>query len=123
MKKTVFTAPMAALLLLSCAQAPQEKGKEITYTPQAPYNPPTYVCYKAPAPIKIDGKMSPEEWDAIPWTTDFVDIEGDKRPKPLLQLFDYPVVGVDAMLPNGKDIKFELYPEYQIGRASCRERV
>ncbi|MCS2889636.1 hypothetical protein [Parabacteroides faecis] len=59
MKKTVFTAPMAALLLLSCAQAPQEKGKEITYTPQAPYNPPTYVCYKAPAPIKIDGKLSP----------------------------------------------------------------
>ena len=85
MKKTVLTAPIAALLLLSCAEAPQEKGKEITYTPQAAYNPPTYVCYKAPAPIKIDGKLSPEEWDAIPWTTDFVDIEGDKRPKPLLQ--------------------------------------
>lgn len=29
-------------------------------------------------------------------------------------MFDYPVVGVDAMLPNGKDIKFELYPEYQL---------
>lgn len=43
------------------------------------------MCYKAPAPIKIDGKLSPEEWDAIPWTNDFVDIEGDKRPKPLLQ--------------------------------------
>lgn len=85
MKKTVLTAPIAALLLLSCAEAPQEKGKEITYTPQTAYNPPTYVCYKAPAPIKIDGKLSPEEWDAIPWTTDFVDIEGDKRPKPLLQ--------------------------------------
>ena len=68
MKKTVLTAPIAALLLLSCAEAPQEKGKEITYTPQAAYNPPTYVCYKAPAPIKIDGKLSPEEWDAIPWT-------------------------------------------------------
>ena len=68
MKKTVLTAPIAALLFLSCAEAPQEKGKEITYTPQAAYNPPTYVCYKAPAPIKIDGKLSPEEWDAIPWT-------------------------------------------------------
>lgn len=43
MKKTVLTAPIAALLLLSCAEAPQEKGKEITYTPQAAYNPPTYV--------------------------------------------------------------------------------
>ena len=48
--------------------------------PQPPFNPPTYVCYKAPAPIKIDGKLSPGEWDAIPWTSDFVDIEGDKRP-------------------------------------------
>ncbi len=85
MKKTVFIAPMAALLLLSCVQAPKEEGKEITYTPAAPYNPPTYVCYKAPARIKIDGKLSPEEWDAIPWTSSFVDIEGDKRPTPLLQ--------------------------------------
>ena len=85
MKKTVFIAPMAALLLLSCAQAPKEEAKEITYTPAAPYNPSTYVCYKAPAQIKIDGKMSPEEWDAIPWTSSFVDIEGDKRPKPTLQ--------------------------------------
>ena len=35
MKKTVFTAPMAALLLLSCAQAPQDKGKEIrTFMPR-----------------------------------------------------------------------------------------
>ncbi|MCD8270602.1 MAG: carbohydrate-binding family 9-like protein [Parabacteroides sp.] len=85
MKKTILTAPVAALLLLSCTQVPLEKGKEITYTPQAPYNPPTYVYYKTPAPIKIDGKLSPEEWDAIPWTTDFVDIEGDKRLAPLLQ--------------------------------------
>ena len=53
--------------------------------PQPPFNPPTYVCYKAPAPIKIDGKLSPGEWDAIPWTTDFVDIEGDKRPAPHFQ--------------------------------------
>ncbi len=58
---------------------------DITYMPQPPFNPPTYVCYKAPAPIKIDGKLSPGEWDAIPWTNDFVDIEGDKRPAPHFQ--------------------------------------
>ncbi len=85
MKKTVFAAPAAALLLLSCAQATGEGGREITYTSAAPYNPPTYVCYKAPASVKIDGKMSPEEWDAVPWTSDFVDIEGNKRPKPHFQ--------------------------------------
>ena len=85
MKKTVLTGSIAALLLLSCAQAPQEKGKDITYTPQPPFDPPTYVCYKTPAPIHIDGKLSDGEWDAIPWTDDFVDIEEDKQPKPFLQ--------------------------------------
>lgn len=85
MKRTILAAaPFAALMLLSCAE-PAPATKEITYTPQPPFNPPTYVCYKAPAPIKIDGKLSAGEWDAIPWTTDFTDIEGDKRPAPTLQ--------------------------------------
>lgn len=86
MRKTILTtAPLAALLLLSCAQKPSTQKPDITYMPQPPFNPPTYVCYKAPAPIKIDGKLSPGEWDAIPWTSDFVDIEGDKRPAPHFQ--------------------------------------
>lgn len=85
MKKMITaTFPIAACCLLSCAQ-PTPAAKEITYAPQAPYNPPTYVCYKAPAPIQIDGKLTPEEWDAVPWTSDFVDIEGEKRPTPSLQ--------------------------------------
>lgn len=85
MKKTFLaTAPLAALLLLSC-NAPAAKEGNITYTPQPPFDPPTYVCYKAPAPIEVDGKLSPGEWDAIPWTTDFVDIEGTIRPNPYLQ--------------------------------------
>uniref|UniRef100_UPI003FED85F2 hypothetical protein n=1 Tax=Parabacteroides distasonis TaxID=823 RepID=UPI003FED85F2 len=86
MRKTILTtAPLVALLLLSCAQKPSTQKPDITYMPQPPFNPPTYVCYKAPAPIKIDGKLSPGEWDAIPWTNDFVDIEGDKRPTPHFQ--------------------------------------
>ncbi|MEG1543173.1 MAG: carbohydrate-binding family 9-like protein [Tannerellaceae bacterium] len=85
MKRTMLAAaPIAVLCLLSCAQ-PKPEGKEITYTPQAPFAPPTYVCYQAPGTITLDGILSPEEWDAVPWTTDFIDIEGDKRPKPLLQ--------------------------------------
>ena len=91
MRKTILTtAPLAALLLLSCAQKPSTQKPDITYMPQPPFNPPTYVCYKAPAPIKIDGKLSPGEWDAIPWTSDFVDIEGDKRPAPHFEIFLNP---------------------------------
>lgn len=85
MKRTIFaTAPLAALWLLACAQ-PAPKSKDITYATPAPLTPPAYVCYKAPAPITVDGKLSAEEWDAVPWTSDFVDIEGDKRPLPEFQ--------------------------------------
>jgi Carbohydrate family 9 binding domain-like len=83
--KTTSLFVLTSALLLSCSQPTTKKEQAITYPTQAPFDPPTYVCYKSPGSIKIDGKLSPEEWDAIPWTSDFVDIEGDKRPKPLLQ--------------------------------------
>lgn len=48
-----------------------------------PYpHPKGYVCYRAQAPITIDGKITESAWEAAPWTDAFVDIEGDKRPKP-----------------------------------------
>lgn len=30
----------------------------------------------------IDGKMDDSAWNAAPWTADFVDIEGDRKPRP-----------------------------------------
>jgi hypothetical protein len=49
----------------------------------APFpHPKGYVCYRAPSPITIDGKLTDPAWEAAPWTDAFVDIEGDKRPKP-----------------------------------------
>lgn len=45
-------------------------------------HPRGYVCYRAPSPITIDGDLKDVAWDAAPWTDAFVDIEGDKRPKP-----------------------------------------
>src|SRR5262245_31385090 len=41
-----------------------------------------YVCYRTSRPIVLDGKLDDEAWQAAPWTDDFVDIEGDKKPKP-----------------------------------------
>lgn len=84
MKKSNLNAIiLAALVFTSCAE-PVKKA-DITYSERYPLAPPTYVCYKAPGKITIDGKMSPEEWDQIPWTSDFTDIEGDKRPAPHYQ--------------------------------------
>lgn len=40
MRKTILTtAPLAALLLLSCAQKPSTQKPDITYMPQPPFNP------------------------------------------------------------------------------------
>src|SRR5262245_4743795 len=45
-------------------------------------DPLGYVCYRAAAPITIDGKLDDAAWAAAPWSDAFVDIEGDKKAKP-----------------------------------------
>ncbi len=44
--------------------------------------PLNYDCAYTTTPIHIDGRLDDAAWKAAPWTTDFVDIEGDARPKP-----------------------------------------
>ncbi len=44
--------------------------------------PRSYVCRPAATPIVIDGRPDDAAWAAAPWTADFVDIEGDAKPKP-----------------------------------------
>ena len=49
----------------------------------APFpHPKGYVCYRTPSPITIDGALTEPAWDAAPWTDAFVDIEGDRKPRP-----------------------------------------
>jgi predicted metalloprotease with PDZ domain len=47
--------------------------------------PRGYVCYRAQTPVQIDGRIEEPAWKAVPWTDEFVDIEGDKRPRPRFQ--------------------------------------
>jgi hypothetical protein len=52
-------------------------------TAAEPYVPPRgYVCGRAAGPITIDGRLDDPAWQDAPWTDDFVDIEGDRRPRP-----------------------------------------
>lgn len=44
--------------------------------------PRGYVCSPAGEPLVIDGKLDEAAWEAAPWTEEFVDIEGDAKPKP-----------------------------------------
>jgi hypothetical protein len=62
--------------------APTDKAVEKV---QSETMPKGYVCYRAPAPIQIDGRLDDDAWNSAPWTDPFVDIEGDVRPRPRLQ--------------------------------------
>ena len=48
-------------------------------------HPRGYVALKALKPPTIDGKLNDDAWQAAPWSDDFVDIEGDLKPKPRKQ--------------------------------------
>jgi hypothetical protein len=50
--------------------------------PKIAFNPKQYVCYKTDSPLKIDGKAKEAAWQHAEWTDDFIDIEGDAKPKP-----------------------------------------
>ena len=41
-----------------------------------PYAPRTAVCYRASAPLTIDGKLDEPSWQATAWSAPFVDIDG-----------------------------------------------
>ncbi|RYD27089.1 MAG: hypothetical protein EOP86_25045 [Verrucomicrobiaceae bacterium] len=44
--------------------------------------PRGYICPHTDAAPGIDGKLDDAAWAKAPWTEDFVDIEGDAKPKP-----------------------------------------
>ena len=81
-KRLWFTAALA----LACGCAPQGSGPiKVEQPPPAAdvYVPPRhYVCCRASGPITVDGRIDEAAWNAVPWTEDFVDIEGDRKPAP-----------------------------------------
>lgn len=48
--------------------------------PQA--SPARYVCHRTGSPLRIDGRIDDPAWRKAAWTTSFVDIEGDAKPRP-----------------------------------------
>jgi hypothetical protein len=42
----------------------------------------SYLCHKTAASFKLDGRLDKAPWTEAAWTEDFVDIEGDAKPKP-----------------------------------------
>jgi hypothetical protein len=56
-----------AALLLVAADTPHPRG---------------YVCHRADVLIKVDGMLDDPAWSRALWTDDFIDIEGDVKPRP-----------------------------------------
>ncbi len=74
----IFVLAGAGMIFSQCAKpSPQQVDKAMTMS-----LPKGYVCYRADHPLNIDGKLDDPSWQNAPWTDDFEDIEGDKRPKP-----------------------------------------
>jgi hypothetical protein len=72
-----------------------------------PFAPRSYVCYRAASPVRVDGRIDEPAWSAAPWTEAFVDIEGDRRPRPrfptrakMLWDVDYFYVAADLDEPD-----------------------
>lgn len=47
-----------------------------------PIEPKSYACQKLDRDFELDGRLDKPEWQGIPWTEDFADIEGDAQPRP-----------------------------------------
>jgi transglutaminase-like putative cysteine protease/predicted esterase len=47
-----------------------------------PIAPLGYLCQHTVTPIKIDGLLDEAAWADVPWTGDFVDIQGDPKSRP-----------------------------------------
>jgi hypothetical protein len=69
---------LAAVAWLPAAAPPTP----LRFAPYPEITPRGYVCGRASGPIRVDGKLNEASWADAPWSEEFVDIEGDRRPRP-----------------------------------------
>ncbi|WP_268626545.1 carbohydrate-binding family 9-like protein [Paenibacillus alvei] len=50
--------------------------------PNIVFEPKHYICHRTAEPLQLDGRLDKPFWANAPWTDDFVDIEGDLKPRP-----------------------------------------
>ncbi len=82
MNASRWTVPITAVLLaLAASAAPAGDPDYIFPEPATEWAPKRYVCHRSRGPIAIDGVID-GDWDDAAWTDDFVDIEGDLKPRP-----------------------------------------
>jgi len=69
----------------SASAGVQESSPQAFPEPKIPFAPPSYVCFRTPQPLTVDGKLDEPAWKKAAWTGLSVDIEGSLKPKPRLK--------------------------------------
>jgi Carbohydrate family 9 binding domain-like len=72
--------PPALLVILPIAVTLIAQSKLAPNFERLPFAPRQAICYRAPSPLTVDGKLDEEAWGKAPWSDPFIDIEGDRRP-------------------------------------------
>ncbi len=78
-------------------------GELVFFMTEEPIKSPKYESYKRKGDVIIDGKLDDPDWQKSAWSDLFVDIQGDKKPKPkyntrFKMLWDEDAVYVAAKL-------------------------
>lgn len=73
---------MKAMILLLILIAAQSLGAETFPVPTGEFKPLSYTAYRTIDELVMDGNFDEASWQQALWTEEFVDIEGDKKPKP-----------------------------------------
>ncbi len=50
--------------------------------PALAWSPEAYVAFRIDTSVVVDGMLDDPQWSLAPWTSDFVDIQGDQMPTP-----------------------------------------
>ncbi len=78
MKSRIFFLVSACFLAIILGFSDGTKVPE----PKIAFNPKKSICYRAAGPVQVDGNLDEEVWSKVPWSDNFVDIEGSLRSKP-----------------------------------------
>ncbi len=79
MKNSLIKILLAVAATFACT------GCAVNLAVNQPTLPRRYICQRVLSPLIHDGKLNDSSWQKARWTTDFVDIEGERRPPPGLR--------------------------------------
>ena len=79
--RTCVTALLGGLLCV-LALGPLRAQRAPADLEAMPFAPRRYVSYRAPSRLNVDGKLDEPGWASASWSDPFIDIEGDRGPRP-----------------------------------------